>query len=111
MAKNRGRPRLDENDKKRSVSISITPFQLHCLDSIATMDDCSRSEVIAALIEGAGYLKAGILEGDTVKMHVSEYQTWIGPKTGRRACNPNNIAGVCKNHACEAVYRQEGVSQ
>ena len=109
MGKKRGRPRLPDSTKNRTVSISITPFQLQTLDAIATMDDCSRSEVLRALIEGAGFLKAGIIHGSEIKAHVSEYQTWIGPKTGRRACNPRNINGICQNQACQAIYSKEGV--
>ena len=105
----KGRPRLKENSKKRTVSISITPFQLQTLDAIATMDNCSRSEVLQVLIEGAGFLKAGIIDGSEIKPHVSEYQTWIGPKTGRRACNPSNVHGMCQNQACQAIYDKEGL--
>ena len=104
-----GRPRVSDDAKKRSVSISITPFQLQTLDAIATMDNCSRSEVLQVLIEGAGFLKAGIIDGSEIKPHVSEYQTWIGPKTGRRACNPSNINGMCQNQACQAIYDKEGL--
>jgi hypothetical protein len=106
--KNRGRPRKLEN-KKRTVSISITPFQLHTLDAIATMDNCSRSEVLQTLIESAGYLKAGILSGDGIKPHKSEHQKWMGPKTGRFACNPHLIDGMCENQTCQAVYSAEGL--
>lgn len=109
MGRKKGRPRLADNEKKRTVSVSITQFQLQTLDAIATMDDCSRSEVLQALIEGAGFLKAGIIHGSEIKSHVSEYQTWIGPKTGRRACNPSNINGICQNQACQAIYEKEGV--
>ena len=91
-----GRPRVSDGAKKRSVSISITPFQLQTLDAIATMDNCSRSEVLQALIEGAGFLKAGIIDGSE-------------PRSGKMACNPNHKDGRCQNSACEAIYDYEGL--
>ena len=104
-----GRPRVSDGAKKRSVSISITPFQLQTLDAIATMDNCSRSEVLQALIEGAGFLKAGIIDGSEIKKHISTHQNWRGPRSGKMACNPNHKDGRCQNSACEAIYDYEGL--
>ena len=105
----RGRPTKPDNEKKRSVSISLTRVQLEILDTIANRDEISRSDVLRELIEGAGYTRAGILQANETNGHRSKYQNWIGPKTGLKACNPHNVSGKCKNVACQAVYSKEGL--
>lgn len=105
----RGRPTKPDHEKKRSVSISLTRVQLEILDAIAERDNCNRSDVLSDLIQSTGYIKAGIIEADETNGHISKYQTWTGPKTELKACNPNNVYGKCKNVACQAVYSKEGL--
>lgn len=109
MGRKKGRPTKPDHEKKRSVSISLTRVQLEILDAIAERDNCNRSDVLTDLIQGAGYTRAGIIQANETNGHRSKYQNWIGPKTGLRACNPNNVNGKCKNVACQAIYSKEGV--
>jgi len=104
---NRGRPRKDNADKLRTVSISVTPLQLQILEQICTMNDMSRSEVLRGLIEGAGYLECGIVGG--VEPHLLQYQKYKLKKTGLMVCNPYTGKGFCKSSACEAAYKKEGL--
>lgn len=103
---NRGRPRKDNADKLRTVSISVTPLQLQILEQICTMNDLSRSEVLRGLIEGAGYLECGIVGG--VEPHLGN-QGYKLKKSGLVTCNPHLLKGRCKNSACEAAYKKEGL--
>lgn len=102
---NRGRPRLSHDEKKRTVSISITPLQIQILDQLCIMNDLSRSEVLRGLIEGAGFLELGVV--GKVEPHLGN-QKYKFPKTGLVACNPFSLKGVCQNSACQAVYKKEG---
>lgn len=106
----KGRPRKADKDKRKAVTISISHFECEVIDAIATMDDISRSEVVSALIQTAGFLKAGILEGNTIKMHIQDNQRFKLPKTGLMVCNPYRKDGkVCQNQACQSAYVAEGI--
>jgi metal-responsive CopG/Arc/MetJ family transcriptional regulator len=108
MAPPKGRPIKPDKDKKKAVSISISPFELEILNNIAAMDNISRSEVISALIQSAGFLKAGIIDGHETKPHIGN-QKYKLRKTGLYACNPHSLKGMCQHSACEAAYRKEGL--
>ena len=108
MGRPKGRPIKPDAKKKKAVSISISPFELEILNNIAAMDNISRSEVISGLIQSAGFLKAGIIDGHETKPHIG-HQKYKLKKSGLYACNPHSLKGVCKHSACEAAYRQEGL--
>jgi len=95
---------MSNDEKKRTVSISITPFQLQILDQLCKMNDLSRSEVLRGLIEGAGFLELGVL--GKVEPHLGS-QKFKMPKSGLMACNPYSLKGECQNDACQAVYSKE----
>lgn len=97
---------MNNEQKKRTISISITPLQLQILEQICKMNDLTRSEVLRGLIEGAGYLECGIIGG--VEPHNGN-QNYKLKKSGLMACNPYSLKGRCKNSACEAAYRKEGI--
>ena len=100
----RGRPIVPDEKKHRTVSISISPLQLQILNELCKMNDLSRSEVLRGLIEGAGFLEAGIIGG--VEDHLGN-QKYKMPKSGLMACNPYSLKGECQNDACQAVYSKE----
>lgn len=95
---------MSNDEKKRTVSISITPFQLQILDQLCKMNDLSRSEVLRGLIEGAGFLELGVV--GKVEPHLGS-QKFKMPKSGLMACNPYSLKGECQNSACQAVYAKE----
>lgn len=103
----RGRPQKDHNDKMRTVTISITPLQFQILNKLSEKNKVSRSEMVRAMIEGAGYLELGVVGG--VHEHIMPVQSYRLPKTGGFVCNPHSIKGMCQNSACEALYKKEGL--
>ena len=108
MGRKTGRPIVPDAKKKKAVSISISLFELEILNNIAAMDGISRSEVISGLIQSAGFLKAGIIDGHETKPHLG-YQKYKLKKSGLYACNPHLLKGLCQHSACQAAYRQEGL--
>jgi len=101
----RGRPRKPHDQKLRVVSVSITPLQVQILEQLCTRNDVSRSEMIRALIEGAGYLELGVVGG--VHPHIQMKQNYTLQKSGLQACNPHSKRGECLNSACQAAYKKE----
>ena len=101
----RGRPRKDHSEKLRVVSVSITPLQVQILEHLCQRNDVSRSEMVRALIEGAGYLELGVVGG--VHPHISMKQNYTLQKSGLQACNPHSKRGMCLNSACQAAYKKE----
>jgi len=108
MGRPKGRPIKPDAKKKKAVSISISLFELEILNNIAAMDGISRSEVIRGLIQTAGFLKAGIIDGHESKPHIG-VQKYRLKKTGLYTCNPHLSKGMCQHSACEAAYRAEGL--
>jgi hypothetical protein len=104
---NRGRPRKANDDKKRVISISITPLQLNILEHLCQRNDVTRSEMVRAMIEGAGYLELGVVGG--VQPHIMPVQTYILPQTGFAVCNPYSPKGFCENDECQGKYQKEGL--
>ena len=104
---NRGRPRKANDEKNRTISISVTPLQLQILEQISKMNDLSRSEVLRGLIEGAGFLECGIVGG--VEPHLQQHQKYKLEKTKLMVCNPYTGKGFCQSSACQAAYKKEGV--
>jgi len=104
MARNIGRPIKPDDKKKKVVSISLDPLHLSLLDQLAAFDDVTRSQMVRALIEGAGIL-GGFQVGNEEHKGNQDYKF----PSGRRACNPHLLRGRCQNSACEATYRQEGL--
>lgn len=102
----RGRPRKGNNEKKRVVSISISPLQLNILEALCERNNVTRSEMIRALIDGAGYLELGVVGG--VHPHIGG-QRYLLKESGLYACNPYHLKGMCQNSACEAAYKKEGL--
>jgi len=108
MGRPKGRPIKPDAKKKKAVSISLSPFEVEILNNIAAMDNISRSEVVSALIETAGFLKAGIIDGHETKPHVGN-QKYRLKNSGLYACNPHSLKGMCEHSACQAAYRTEGL--
>lgn len=102
MARNIGRPITPDDKKKKVVSISLDPLHLSLLDQMAAFDNVTRSQLVRALIEGAGIL-GGYQIGSEAHAGTQNYKF----ASGRRACNPHLLKGRCQNSACEAVYAKE----
>ena len=104
---NVGRPRKKHDVKKRVVSISITPLQIQILEELCVRNNVSRSEMIRALIEGAGFLELGVV-GD-VHPHIMLSQGYTLKETGSKVCNPYSKRGYCLNDECQGKYIKEGL--
>jgi hypothetical protein len=109
-----GRPRKPNLEKKRTISISITPLEMQILDTVCVQNDVSRSALITSMIEAAGFLELGVTGatkehiGTPRPLRTKQMGTWrVFPKT--LACNPYGLEGECQNDACQAAYRKEGV--
>ena len=120
MGRKIGRPILADNIKKRSVSISLTPYHVQLLKKLCDQNEVSRSKMIGILIETTGYLELGV--DGMVEPHIStpaplrtrkayangQFGKWtINPKI--LVCNPHSLKGLCQNSACHAVYKKEGL--
>lgn len=103
----RGRPRKKHEDKMRVITISISPLQFQIIEKLCDKNEVTRSEMIRALIEGAGYLELGVVGG--VHPHAMMNQNYVLPKTKIKACNPYSKRGFCLNSACQAAYKKEGL--
>lgn len=103
----RGRPRKGNDEKKRVVSISISPLQLQILEALCERNNVTRSEMMRALIDGAGYLELGVVGG--VQPHIMPVQTYVLKHTGLLACNPHSKKGYCQHSQCQAAYEKEGL--
>tara|TARA_Y100000289_G_C3912443_1_gene145470 strand:- start:537 stop:845 length:309 start_codon:yes stop_codon:yes gene_type:complete len=99
--------RLNPLDAKKPVSISMTLGDLTILDNIASSMKTTRSAIVSQMIRAKGYKDLGL---KATEKHVAPRQNWNGEKTrDLGACNPYHKDGKCKHHACQAVYRKEGV--
>ena len=115
-----GRPRKPNLEKKRTISISITPLEMQILDTLCLQNDVSRSALISKMIEAAGFLELGVT--GATKEHIGTPRplrvaigsrpdgttNWrVGVKS--LACSPYGLEGKCQNDACQAAYEKEGV--
>jgi len=119
MGQKIGRPILPDVKKKRSVSISLTPYHLQILAKLCVKHEKSRSHMIGALVEAAGYLELGAAHQEehtgtpsplrTRKAYANgQFGKWkVNPKI--LVCNPHSIKGVCQNSVCQAIYKKEGL--
>jgi len=120
MGRKIGRPISADNIKKRSVSISLTPYHLQVLGHLCDKNEVSRSKMIGVLVETAGYLELGA--NGMVQPHMGtpsplrtrkayangQYGKWVlNPKI--LVCNPHSVKGLCQNSACQAIYKKEGL--
>ena len=115
-----GRPRKPNLEKKRTISISITPLEMQILDTLCVQNNVSRSALITSMIEAAGFLELGVT--GATKEHIGTprpLRVAIGMKADNTpkwrvclttlACSPYGESGECQNDACQAAYRKEGV--
>jgi len=101
------RPTVPIDKQKKSVSMSLSREALVILDNLATRTNRTRSSVIEEMIKAKGFKDLGL---KATEKHVSSLQKWNGEKTrDSGACNPHHVNGLCKHHACEAVYKKEGL--
>ena len=115
-----GRPRKPNLEKKRTISISITPLEMQILDTLCLQNDVSRSALLSKMIEAAGFLELGVT--GATKEHIGtprplrvrkvmpngQMGQWV-VKSKIKACNPYGLEGKCQNDACQAAYKKEGV--
>jgi len=111
-----GRKTIPPEFRKIVSSFTLSPISLVMLDNLAehmsvdTQTTLTRSKVVDLLIQNAANRDLGL---SATEKHTGSkrWKIYIGNNRYRelKACNPHSLKGMCKNSACQAVYKKEGL--